>query len=68
MRNELIPNIKNGEISNFVFKCDNEEANICLECPLPECKSPDTCKRFKEELAKLRERTKRKRKKNNKVI
>lgn len=65
MKYGLIPNIINGETSNFVFKCDDEEVNICLECPIPKCKSPDICKRYKEELAKLRERLKRKRKKTN---
>lgn len=28
-------------------------AAICLNCPLPECKNPLTCKRCKDELKKL---------------
>ena len=35
----------------------SEEASICLNCPLPNCKK-DHCKRYYEELKKIKERKK----------
>ena len=50
----LIPNV--GVDSDEVIVA-SDVARICLECPLPgnKCKS-GTCKRFNEELAKLKQR------------
>ena len=45
------------------------EAEICLNCPLPKCEedkgtTPNICKRFKAELAKLEAAYKKGKKKN----
>ena len=38
---------------SFVIKEGDAEKQICLECPLPECKG-DYCRRYKQELSKIR--------------
>lgn len=35
----------------------SDEAKICIECPLPECKKLN-CERFREEKKKLKEKRK----------
>lgn len=44
----------------------SDEANICLLCPLPECKGEKTCERLVAERRALKERLKADRKKESK--
>lgn len=41
----------------------SEEANICLSCPLPECKGEKTCERLVAERNAIKERLKEERQK-----
>ena len=50
--------IKKTVTDNMQFRA-SEEAKICLTCPIKVCK-PDSCKRFKEEKRKLKERNREK--------
>ena len=40
-------------VADMVFK-PSEEAKICLNCTLPDCKNGIACKRYREEKRKLR--------------
>lgn len=45
-----------SEEKRFYLVDSPEEINICLTCPLPECKTQEkTCERLKAELKKLKE-------------
>lgn len=49
-----IVNKPNALVSREYTPCKTgEKEKICLNCPYPNCKTPLTCKRYKEELKKL---------------
>lgn len=54
VRREITP--KRGEFLDMILR-SSDEAKICLNCDLPECKNTGPCKRFKEEKRKLKEET-----------
>lgn len=45
---------KRGDFLDMILR-SSEEAKICLNCDLPECKNRGPCRRFKEAKRKLRE-------------
>lgn len=49
-----IPNVIERASELYTPVKSDSEALICLNCPIPKCK-PSVCKRYFEELKKLRE-------------
>lgn len=54
---KMIPNIKPRLSSAHNPETDSEEANICLNCTLPDCK-PNDCRRYKHQLKELKQKHK----------
>lgn len=51
-KHPLIPNIR---IKSEKFYKFSDKANICGSCNLPDTKCSEKCKRYREELAKLKQ-------------
>ena len=52
IKSKVIPNV-NSEIELYHPKTTSAEADICLKCPLPTCKSALYCRRYREEKRKM---------------
>lgn len=65
IKSKVIPNVITN-IELYLPQVTSEEADICLNCPLPTCKSALYCNRYKEEMEKLKKGQQDNGKKNHK--